>query len=110
MTLYKNQIYSILAGMYNLAKSGIKRPNVLGADKYLSGRAIQRVELLLRSTCSAASTAYQDPRLVRITNTIQRSEEDELKAQLEKLLYEVDDIATLRLITGPRRIERVSPS
>ncbi|KAJ6561062.1 hypothetical protein DFH09DRAFT_1160351 [Mycena vulgaris] len=105
VTWYKNRIYKILAGMLSLVK-GIKPANVNAANMYLRGLAMQRVELLLRSTRSAPGTAYQDPQLKRFTDAFQNMEEEKLKQQLNGLSYVVDDIATVRLITGPRRIDR----
>ncbi|KAF7326353.1 Protein kinase domain-containing protein [Mycena venus] len=108
VTWYKNRIYSILTAMYDLVEH-IKPANVQGADKYLRSfvwMPMLRVELLLRSTRSAANPAHQDARLVQITRTIHDSEEKKLREKLDRLVYELDDITTLRLITGPRRIER----
>ncbi|KAJ7151760.1 hypothetical protein C8R43DRAFT_886602, partial [Mycena crocata] len=105
VTWYKNRIYALLAAMLSLVKR-IKTANVQAADTYLAGGVIRRVELLLRSTRSAPGKTYDDPRLTRIADAFQDAEEERVRTQLDGLLYELDDIATLRLITGPRRIER----
>jgi len=107
VTWYKNRIYNILDAMMKILQQ-IKSANVQAADTYFAGQAIQRVELLLRSTHSAPGTIYSDPRLTRIIGAFQDLEEEKLMTQLDGLLYELDDTATLRLITGSRRIERVS--
>jgi hypothetical protein len=86
----------------------LKSANVQAADTYFAGQAIQRVELLLRSTRSAPGSIYEDARLKRIADAFQDLEEKKLLTQLDGLMYELDDTATLRLITGSRRIERVS--
>jgi hypothetical protein len=83
----------------------VKPANVQAADTYF---AIQRVELLLRSTRSALGTIYSDARLSRIADAFQDLEEEKIVTQLDGLLYGLDDTATLCLITGSRRIERVS--
>jgi hypothetical protein len=107
VTWYKNRIYNILDAMTTLLQR-IKPANVQAADTYFAGTAIQRVELLLRSTRSAPSTVYSDPQLARIAHAFQAFEEKKLLSQLDGLAYELDDTATLRMITGSRRIERVS--
>ncbi|KAJ6573432.1 hypothetical protein DFH09DRAFT_916098 [Mycena vulgaris] len=105
VTWYKNRIYNILIAMMGIIER-MKPANVQSADKYLAGPAMRRLELLLRSTRSAPSTAYDDARLTRIADAFQEAEETRLETQLDGLLYEIDDTATLRLITGPGRIER----
>ncbi|KAJ7429390.1 hypothetical protein B0H11DRAFT_2409490 [Mycena galericulata] len=105
VTWYKNRIYNIISAMLSLVKR-IKPANIQAADKYLNSPAMQRLELLLRSTHSAPGTTYDDGRLAQIIHAYQDSEEKKLATQLDSLLYELDDVATLRLITGPRRIER----
>ncbi|KAJ7762637.1 hypothetical protein B0H16DRAFT_1311844, partial [Mycena metata] len=105
VTWYKNRIYNLLSAMMRLTQR-VKAGNVQAADTYFAGPTIQRVELLLRLTCSAPGKVYDDARLTRITDAFQEMEEKKLLAELEGLAYELDDTATLRLITGPRRIER----
>ncbi|KAJ7034088.1 hypothetical protein C8F04DRAFT_956948, partial [Mycena alexandri] len=105
VTWYKNRIYNLLSAMMRLTQR-VKAGNVQAADTYFAGPAIQRVELLLRSTRSAPGKVYDDARLTRMVDAFQETEEKKLLAQLEGLAYELDDTATLRLVTGPRRIER----
>ncbi|KAJ7140785.1 hypothetical protein C8R44DRAFT_237363 [Mycena epipterygia] len=105
VTRYKNRIYKILAAMMSLLRH-VKPANIQAVDTYLGGLELRRVELLLRSTRSAESTAYNDPRLTRIADTFEDTESEKLATQLKGLLYELDDTTTLRLITGTRRIER----
>ncbi|KAJ6594849.1 hypothetical protein B0H19DRAFT_1096915 [Mycena capillaripes] len=105
VTWYKNRIYNLLDAMMSLLRR-IKPANVQAADTYFAGTAIQRVELLLRSTRSAPSKVYSDPRLKRITDAFQDLEEEKLLSVLDGMVYEIDDVTTLRMITGSRRIER----
>ncbi|KAJ7657340.1 hypothetical protein DFH06DRAFT_991084, partial [Mycena polygramma] len=105
VTWYKNRIYNLLDAMMGLLQR-VKPANVQAADTYFAGAAIQRVELLLRSTRSAPSTVHNDARLTRITDAFQALEEEKLLAQLDAMVYEIDDPTTLRMITGSRRIER----
>ncbi|KAJ7230020.1 hypothetical protein GGX14DRAFT_581900 [Mycena pura] len=105
VTWYKNRIYNLLSAMMRLVQR-VKPANVNFAGDYFAGPGIRRVELLLRSTRSAASTAYDDARLASITRAFQDMEAERLESQMKGILYELDDVATIRLITGPRRIER----
>ncbi|KAJ6530320.1 hypothetical protein B0H19DRAFT_482579 [Mycena capillaripes] len=105
VTWYKNRIYNILYAMMRLLQR-MKPANVRAADTYFAGPAIQRVELLLRSTRSAPSTIHNDVRLARITDAFKELEEKKLVTHLDRLRYELDDPATLRMITDSRRIER----
>ncbi|KAJ7162376.1 hypothetical protein C8R46DRAFT_904554 [Mycena filopes] len=105
VTWHKNRIYNLLAAMMLLIQR-VKAGNIQAADTYFAGPAMLRVELLLRSTRSAPGNVYDDARLAHMTRVFQDMEEKRLLAQLEGLAYELDDTATLRLITGPRRIER----
>ncbi|KAJ7617951.1 hypothetical protein FB45DRAFT_932998 [Roridomyces roridus] len=105
VTWYKNRIYVLLNAMLSLVRR-VKSGNRQAADKYLYGSAMARVELLLRSTRSAPETAYDDLRLTKVADDFQEAEEKKLKDKLEGLVYELDDVDTIRLLTGPRRIER----
>ncbi|KAJ7090797.1 hypothetical protein B0H15DRAFT_836939 [Mycena belliarum] len=106
VTWYKNRIYRILEAMVSLLEHRVKAANLQSADKYFAGPGVRRVELLLRSTRSAASPVHEHAQLLRLADQYKKSEEDRLHAQLDGLLYEIDDTATLRLITGQGRIER----
>ncbi|KAJ7457844.1 hypothetical protein FB451DRAFT_1509189 [Mycena latifolia] len=106
VTWYKNRIYNILVAMMTLLEQRVKPGNIQSADKYFAGLMIRRVELLLRATRSAPSPAYENSHLRRLADLFKKSEADRLQTQLDGLLYEIDDTATLRLITGPGRIER----
>ncbi|KAJ6608452.1 hypothetical protein B0H10DRAFT_1815812 [Mycena sp. CBHHK59/15] len=105
VTWYKNRIYNILQAMAGFA-GRVHAANRHALNTYYAGPAMRRVELLLRSTRSAPGTVYNDARLRAIADTFRTAEADHLQEQLEELLYELDDTATLRLITGSRRIER----
>jgi hypothetical protein len=78
VTWYKNRIYKIVAAMLSLAKL-IKPENLQGVNTYLDGLAMNRVELLLRSTRSARSTTYHDAQLKCFVNNFQKMEEEEAR-------------------------------
>ncbi|KAJ7347472.1 hypothetical protein DFH08DRAFT_699735 [Mycena albidolilacea] len=105
VTWYKNRIYNILYSMNSLLKL-IHPANAQFADKYFAGPGIRRVERLLRSAQSAPSKVFNDEHLKHIAEEFRTREEDKLETKLEGLLYELDDSATIRGITGHRRIER----
>ncbi|KAF7322010.1 Protein kinase domain-containing protein [Mycena kentingensis (nom. inval.)] len=111
VTWYKNRIYNLLNAMMNLIPH-MTAGNIQAANTYFAGAGIRRTELLLRSTKSAAARdAYgkdeqEDAKLRETKDEIQRLEEKRLERRLEGLFYELDEVATVRLITGPRRIER----
>ncbi|KAJ7694315.1 hypothetical protein B0H14DRAFT_3660348 [Mycena olivaceomarginata] len=105
VTWYKNRIYNILYAMSSLLKR-LHPANTQFADKYFAGPGIRRVERLLRSTQSAPSKVFNDEHLKHIAEEFRMREEEKLKMKLEGLLYELDDSATIRGITGHRRIER----
>ncbi|KAJ7844865.1 hypothetical protein B0H14DRAFT_2358343 [Mycena olivaceomarginata] len=105
VTWYKNQIYHILAAMMNLNEH-VKPPNLQAVDRYLAGPEMQRVELLLRSTNSAKGLACKDLRLRDITNQFQDTEVAKFQTGLQELQYELDDVATIPLITGTQQAER----
>ncbi|KAK7029940.1 kinase domain-containing protein [Favolaschia claudopus] len=110
VTWFKNMIYKILSTMLSLMRRA-KVANANAMYGYLSGPGIRRVELLLRSTRSAEAvspSAYPtDAHLAQVATEFRVTEADKLKRQLARLRYELDNITTLRLTTGLRRIERI---
>ncbi|KAF8161810.1 hypothetical protein K438DRAFT_1776325 [Mycena galopus ATCC 62051] len=107
VTWYKNRIYKILAAMLSLVQR-IKPANRNMADGYFAGlEGVQRVELLLRSTRSAQPWTWDDTQLLNVASAFDDAEAEKLGNQLKRLRYELDDITTLRLTTGLRRIERI---
>jgi hypothetical protein len=107
VTWYKQRIYHLLKAMFRLVDR-VLPPNRKAVDTYLAGYSIQHVELLLRSTQSAEGTIYDDPRLTEISDAFMNAEAMKMQEQLDGVLYELDDSTTLKLVTGPGRIERVS--
>ncbi|KAF7370160.1 Protein kinase domain-containing protein [Mycena sanguinolenta] len=83
----------------------LKTGNVLYADAYIKGNGIFCVELLLQSTRSASGKVYNDAPLARASNEFQEIEEQRLEINLDKLSYELDDVTTVKLITGSDRVE-----
>ncbi|KAJ7124548.1 hypothetical protein C8R44DRAFT_704054 [Mycena epipterygia] len=105
VTWYKNRIYNLLKAMFRLSRR-VHPANRKAVDKYLGGESIQKVELLLRSTRSAPADLYDDPRLTEIADAFQNEQDSKLEERLSGVEYELDDTTTVRLVTGPGRIER----
>ncbi|KAF7377255.1 Protein kinase domain-containing protein [Mycena sanguinolenta] len=109
---YRYKIYNILQTMLKVV-GHVKPTNIQAADGYLAGRGIQCVELLLRATRPArAEYAQRDDKQLRIlAEEFHKSEEANVKKQLEELRYKLDNIDTIQLVTGAlgtqglRRIE-----
>jgi len=79
-------------------------------DEYLSHPSFWRLELILRSTRSVNPKILEDPDLVRITEAFGAAEEERLESNLQNVSYELDTSATVSLVTGEGRIERVRVS
>ncbi|KAJ7226930.1 hypothetical protein GGX14DRAFT_347151, partial [Mycena pura] len=105
VTWYKNRIYKILAAMMSLMDR-VKPANLQAADRYFAGPEIQRVELLLRSTHSAERPACSDARLRALADEFQNVEAERFEVGLKRMLYELDDVATIPLVTETQRAER----
>ncbi|KAF7296411.1 Protein kinase domain-containing protein [Mycena chlorophos] len=111
VTWYKNRIYNLLKTMLEIIPH-VSAGNVNAAGVYFACPGMRRVELLLRSTKSAPAkdTFGKDEgeysKLKESKEEFRVSEEKRLEQRLSRLLYELDDVATVRLVTGPRRIER----
>jgi hypothetical protein len=82
--------------------------NRRAVDEYLYHSSFWRVELLLRSTQDANPKILSDPDISRNAESFAKMEEDRLDANLQDVAYELDSPATVSLITGAGRIERVS--
>ncbi|KAJ7608350.1 hypothetical protein FB45DRAFT_1010973 [Roridomyces roridus] len=105
---HRRTIYTLLRGMLTLVHR-VKPANIQAANAYFAGQGIQRVELLLRST-RTPETGIQDAHLTKLAREFHDLEERRIKTQLEELRYTLDNIDTLRLVTGGqssglRRIE-----
>ncbi|KAJ6579585.1 hypothetical protein DFH09DRAFT_1246123 [Mycena vulgaris] len=105
VTWYKNRIYNLLKAMLRLVRR-VHPSNRTAVDTYLGGDSIQQLELLLRSTRSAPANLYKDPKLTEIADAFQNEEVEGIAERLASVLYELDDVSTVRLVTGPGRIER----
>jgi len=81
--------------------------NRRAVDEYLFHPSFWRIELLLRSTRSVNPKVLQDSDLMRITEHYSIAEEERIDANLRDVAYELDTLATVSLITGEGRIERV---
>lgn len=79
-------------------------------DEYLFHASFWRIELLLRSTRSINYKMMSDVDLARITEMYSTAEEERIDANLKDVGYELDTPATVSLVTGEGRIERVCVS
>ena len=84
--------------------------NRRAVDEYLFHPSFWRIELLLRSTRSVNPKTLQDPDLTRMTELYSTAEEERIDGNLRDVAYELDTPATVSLITGEGRIERVCSS
>jgi hypothetical protein len=82
--------------------------NRRAVDEYLYHSSFWRIELLLRSTRSVNPKVLADPDIGRHIQSYTETEEHRLDSNLQYVAYELDSPATVSLITGVGRIERVS--
>lgn len=107
MSRYKDKIYELVQQMFGTLEH-VLPSNRRAVDEYLFHTSFWRIELLLRSTRSVNPKILSDPDLVRITESYTKAEEERLDLNLQDVAYEVDTSATVSLVTGEGRIERVS--
>ena len=107
MSRYKDGIYEIVHNMFEVLNH-VLPSNRRAVDEYLYHSSFWRVELLLRSTRSVNPKILADSDIVRHIESYTKTEEDRLDANLQDVAYELDTPATVSLITGVGRIERVS--
>jgi hypothetical protein len=107
MSRYKEKIYEIVHNMFEVLNH-VQPSNRRAVDEYLYHSSFWRIELLLRSTRSVNPKILSDPDLSRSVDSYAKAEEDRLDANLQDVAYELDTPATVSLITGVGRIERVS--
>ena len=107
MSRYKDKIYELVHNMYDTLNH-VHPSNRRAVDEYLYHSSFWRIELLLRSTRSVNPKILSDPDLSRSTESYAKTEEDRLDTSLQDVAYELDTPATVSLVTGVGRIERVS--
>ncbi len=76
-------------------------------DWYLDLDCFRTIEQLLRSTKTVDENERLDSDLAKLTDVYTRSEEERLEKNLKSVGYNIDSPATVSLITGAGRIERV---
>lgn len=103
---YKNKIYAVVQEMFRVLEH-VLPSNRRTVDEYFFHPSFWRIELLLRSTRSINSKVLGDPDLAKITDIYTKAEEERLDNSLCDVAYELDTTATVQLITGEGRIERV---
>lgn len=85
----------------------VKPDNRFIVDWYLDLDCFRTIEQLLRSTKSTDENERLDPDLAKLTDAYVTSEEERLEKNLKSVGYNIDSPATVSLITGAGRIERV---
>jgi len=78
-------------------------------DAYLDNWNFSRIELLLRNTTPVAEGTYTEPEMTKLVEEFSKVEEARLEHHLELISYNIDSAATVALLSGPSRIERVCP-
>lgn len=104
---YKTQIYTLVQTMFQVLEH-VLPSNRRAIDEYLFHASFWRIELLLRSTRSISFKVMADQDLARITEAYSAAEEERIETNLKDVAYELDTPATVSLVTGEGRIERVS--
>jgi len=107
MSRYKDKIYEVVHTMFETLNY-VLPSNRRAVDEYLYHSSFWRVELLLRSTRSVNPKVLSDADLSRYAENYAMGEEGRLDDNLQGVAYELDTPATVSLVTGVGRIERVS--
>lgn len=101
MIKYRGEINDLIAKMFAIL------PRVRDANRASVTAYISRVyELVMAVVGSVNDTAVNDALQSRFKSYIE-TEESRLKGNLEAVEYDIDQLDTLSLITGPGRIEKV---
>ncbi|THU91631.1 hypothetical protein K435DRAFT_860160 [Dendrothele bispora CBS 962.96] len=106
MNRYKRKIMVILQLI--LAEiTEVKPENRKWADEYMNSWGMNRVDALLRSLREVSPVpGANNAELNKITQEYTKIEERRLKKTLEGFKFDIDDVETVSLITGPGRLER----
>ncbi|KAF9447847.1 hypothetical protein P691DRAFT_775829, partial [Macrolepiota fuliginosa MF-IS2] len=102
---YKNKIILLLQEMDRLHEN-VLSVNRKFVDIYLQCRPIAATELVLRSVNTSPEYPHVHQELVSLTEAYMAQEEARLRKNLEDVGYDIDNSATVSLITGPGRIGR----
>lgn len=103
---YKTKITFILQEMGRLFLK-VPKENWTCVDTYLRHRGITDIQLILRSTRVVQEGGQASNELASLTEDYVSAEEEQLRKNLEKIGYDMDSAATVKLVTGPGRIEHV---
>ncbi|KAJ4475478.1 hypothetical protein J3R30DRAFT_3375675 [Lentinula aciculospora] len=117
LTQYKAKIHAVIREMYKIIDYDTRaespqdkralRANRKLIDQYLDDDVFHRIDLLLRSL-HPAKTRVQDAKLKQVIDFYISSEQIRLEGYLAGVAYDIDTPATVPLVTGPGRIERIS--
>lgn len=103
---YKAQIYGLLEQLISLARV-VYIDNRARVDEYLTDPVFNDLERLLRATKSPNCMIPDEVKLIQYVDAYTTEEERKLEDKLKSIAYELDGPATVSLVTGPGRIERV---
>lgn len=101
MIKYRGEITDIIAKMFAILPR-VRDANRASVTAYMSSV----YTFVMTVVDSVNPTAVNDALQVRFKGYIE-AEESRLKGNLEAIQYDIDDLDTLSLITGPGRIEKV---
>ncbi|KAG6872961.1 hypothetical protein C0995_004715 [Termitomyces sp. Mi166 len=107
ISIYHTKIYRLLRKIYKL-RDRILPDNRQALDAHLSRGAMYNVELLLHSTKTLSQETMIPQELERLRDQFGAEEEERIRERLEKIAYTIDSPATMSLVTGPGRIERLA--
>lgn len=77
-------------------------------DEYINTWPFLHLDALLRSTRPILDDEQVHPELSNLTDKYTTSEETRLENNMKAVAYHLDTAATVTLVTGPGRIERVN--
>ncbi|KAG6835813.1 hypothetical protein H0H93_014437 [Arthromyces matolae] len=100
---YVDKIYGLLK-KFHLLRDKVRYENLVLLDRYLGCHGFERLLHLLKSTTKATASIH--PQLARFRDEFSAAEEEKLLENLEKISYNLDSTATVKLVIGPYRIER----
>jgi len=105
---YRHKIYQLLIAMHEESENVLPLNQVHLYNNYWSNPVFDIIDRLMRSTKPISADYLADHRLMDLARSYSEMEEKRIEANLDHFKWVIDDSSTLRLITGPGRIERVS--
>jgi hypothetical protein len=103
MQVYINKITELLSKMFAIL------PAVLPINKSAANTYLKMIYIAVWTVVASLNRCYVNERLQLKFADYVAAEEARLRGNLETVNYDIDEPATLELITGQGRIDRVSP-